>query len=289
MKRSILGVSLAAVLSVAGCGGGLGDDGAGALAVSAAGLSSTVSSESALKAAVANAKPGDVITISGTIYLTSTLQLLNSGTSTAKINLTGGTIDCSSMTSGWCVKCNGSYWNITNTTIRNSPDCGLVFQVGGYNYVNNVKTLNNKDSGLQIYNGAHDVSVNNSYSAENYDVANGGENADGFACKLSAGRNNTFTGCTAEHNSDDGWDLYGQPYTVVMTSCTATNNGYGTNGDGNGFKLGSAGQSVPHSVLSCTSSNNKGCGYDENGNTGHITTTGSGGSGNAKGLWCRMY
>ena len=80
----------------------------------------TVYSESALKSAIANAKPGDVITVSGTIYLTSTLQLLNSGTSTAKINLTGGTLDCSRMSSGWCVKCNGSYWNITNMTIRNN-------------------------------------------------------------------------------------------------------------------------------------------------------------------------
>jgi hypothetical protein len=285
MKRSILGVSMTVMVSVAGCGGERADD----LAVNASTLSSTVTSESALKTAVANAQPGDVITVSGTIFLTSTLQLLNSGTSTAKITLTGGIIDCSSMTSGWCVKCNGSYWKITNTTIRNSPGCGLVFQVGGYNSVDNVRTTNNKDTGLQIYNGAHDVSVNNSYSAENYDVATGGENADGFACKLSAGSNNRFTGCTAHHNSDDGWDLYGQPSTVVMTSCTSTSNGYGTLGDGNGFKLGSAGQSVPHSVLSCTSSNNLACGYDENGNTGHITTTGSGGSGNGKGLWCRMY
>lgn len=287
-------VSLAAMmvglLVMAGCQGAgdeLGDENAD-VDVETAGLSSTVTSESALKAAVAKAKPGDIITVSGTIYLTSTLQLLNSGTSSAKINLTGGTLDCSKMSSGWCVKCNGSYWNITSMTIRNSPDCGLVFQSGGYNYVNKVNTINNKDSGLQIYNGAHDVSVNNSYSAENYDPANGGENADGFACKLSAGKGNRFTGCTAYHNSDDGWDLYGQPYTVTMNSCTATKNGYGTNGDGNGFKLGSSGQSVPHTVTYCTSSNNKGCGYDGNGNAGHITTTGSTGTGNSKGLWCRV-
>jgi hypothetical protein len=297
MQRVLVSLSLASALfaSTVGCGGpdvdGAGD---GALdtpeeVTGFENASSTVTSEGALKTAVANAKPGDVIRISGTIGLTGTLQLLNSGTASAKINLTGGTLDCSRMTSGWCVKCNGSYWNITNMTIKNSPDCGLVFQSGGYNYVNNVTTTNNKDTGLQIYNGAHDVSVNNSYSAENYDVANGGENADGYACKLSAGKNNQFTGCRANHNSDDGWDLYGQPYTVTMTSCTATNNGYGSNGDGNGFKLGSAGQRVAHSVTNSTSSNNKGCGYDGNGNTGHVTTTGSGGSGNGKGLWCRIY
>jgi hypothetical protein len=252
-------------------------------------ITTTVTTESALKSAVSSASAGSAITISGTIYLTSTLQLLNSGTSSSKINLTGGTLDCSKMSSGWGVKVNGSYWNITNMTIKNSPDCGIVFQSGGYNYVYKVNTTANKDSGLQIYNSAHDVSVNSCYSASNYDTANGGENADGFACKLSAGKNNKFTSCEAYYNSDDGWDLYGQPYTVVMSSCKSTYNGRGTNGDGNGFKLGSSGQSVAHSVLSCTSSYNKGAGYDGNGNTGHITTTGSGGTGNGTSLWYRIY
>lgn len=255
----------------------------------AAPLSTKVTTESALKNAVKNAKAGDVITLGGTINLTSTLVASNSGTSKSKITLTGGTLDCSKASSGsWCVRVTGSYWNITNMTIKNAPDSGLVFTGGGYNYVDRVNTLNNGDSGLQIYSGAHDVSVNNSYSADNYDKANKGENADGYACKLSAGKNNTFTGCHAHHNSDDGWDLYGQPYTVVMKSCKATSNGQGSNGDGNGFKLGKSGQNVTHSVLNCTATSNKACGYTGNGNSGHITTTGSTGSGNGKGTFCRV-
>lgn len=257
--------------------------------VTAEKASITVTSESALKTAVKNAKAGDVIKISGTIYLTSTLQLLNSGTSSSKINLTGGTLDCSKMSSGWGVKCNGSYWNISNMNIKNSPDCGLVFQSGGNNWVYKVNTYNNQDSGIQIYNGAYNVSVNYCNSYGNYDTANGGENADGFACKLSGGKNNKFDNCKADNNSDDGWDLYGQPYTVKITNCTATNNGRGANGDGNGFKLGSSGQKVAHTVTNCTSSYNKGSGYDGNGNTGHITTTGSGGTGNGKTLFYRIY
>ncbi|WP_442592001.1 right-handed parallel beta-helix repeat-containing protein [Pedobacter sp. AW31-3R] len=251
--------------------------------------STTVTTEAALKTAVANAQPGDQITISGTINLTSTLQCLKSGTSSAKINLTGGVLNCSGISSGWGVKVNGSYWNITNMTIKNAPDCGLVFQTGGYNYVYNVTTTANKDSGLQIYNGSHHNNISYCTSTENYDVANGGENADGFACKLSAGAGNQFDHCVATHNSDDGWDLYGQPYTVYITNCTANNNGYGTNGDGNGFKLGSAGQNVAHTVTNCISNNNKASGYDGNGNTGHITTTGSTGSGNGNGLFYRIY
>jgi len=251
--------------------------------------STTVTTESALKTAISNAKAGDVITISGTIKLTSTLQCLNSGTSTSKINFTGGTLDCSGIASGWGVKVNGSYWNITNMTIKNAPDCGLVLQLGGNNYVYKVTTTGNGDSGLQIYNSSHDNFISYCTSTENYDTANSGENADGFACKLSAGKNNRFDHCTANHNSDDGWDLYGQPYTVTITNCVATNNGYGASGDGNGFKLGSAGQTVAHTVTSCTASYNKAHGYDGNGNTGHITTTGSGGTGNTLGLFYRIY
>lgn len=248
----------------------------------------TVSSESALKSAVSNAKPGDVIQISGTIYLTSTLQLLNSGTSSSKINIYGGVLDCRNV-SGWGVKCNGSYWNIQYMTIQNAGDCGLVFQHGGNNYVNKVNFYGNGDSGCQIYNGAYNDWIQYCNSNENYDAANGGENADGFACKLSAGSGNVFYKCNSNHNSDDGWDLYGQPYTVKIYYCKSENNGYGSNGDGNGFKLGSSGQNVSHFVRYCESNYNKAHGYDGNGNTGHMYTEGSGGTGNGASLWYRIY
>ncbi|MDR7210357.1 right-handed parallel beta-helix repeat-containing protein [Flavobacterium piscis] len=250
----------------------------------------TITTESGLRSAVASAVAGDIIKISGTINLTQTLELAKSGTSSAKINLTGGVLNCSGMPSGsWGVKVNGSYWNITNMTVKNAPDCGIVFQHGGNNYVYNVITSNNGDSGLQIYNGSHDNYVYSCKSNDNYDAANAGENADGYACKLSAGKNNVFDSCSANHNSDDGWDLYGQPYTVTIKNCTASNNGFGSNGDGNGFKLGSAGQKVAHTVTNNTATNNLAWGYDGNGNTGRITITGSGGSGNKKGLFTRLY
>ena len=183
----------------------------------------------------------------------------------------------------------GSYWNISNMTIKKSPDSAIVFVTGGYNFASNLILTANGDSGLQIYSGSHDNYIYNCNSSENYDVVNGGENADGFACKLSAGKNNVFDGCVANHNSDDGWDLFGQPYTVTIKNCVASNNGYGTTGDGNGFKLGSANQNIPHTVTNNTATNNKGVGYDGNGNIGHITITGSDGSGNILGLFYRIY
>ena len=255
-----------------------------------------VTSESALKSAVSNAKAGDTINLGANIKLTSTLQLLKSGTSSSKINFNGcgKTLDCSGISSGWGVKCNGSYWNICNMTIKNAPDCGLVFQSGGYNYVYYVKTLNNKDSGLQIYNSSHDNYIYKCESYYNYDTQNGGENADGYACKLSGGKNNKFEGCIAAYNSDDGWDLYGQPYSVYFVNCEAKYNGYtqsgGTtaNGDGNGFKLGKSGQSVVHYLSGCNAHHNLASGYDGNGNTAKMSVTNCSSSNNKKYQWYRI-
>lgn len=251
---------------------------------------SVITTESALVSAVASAAPGDIIRITGTINLTNTLQLTRNGNSSSKINLTGGVLNCAALGAGKRgMLVTGSYWNITNMTVKNAPDNGIVFQQGGNNWVYNVITSYNGDTGIQIYDGSHHNYIQSCISNENYDDANGGENADGYACKLSGGPGNVFDGCTANHNSDDGWDLFGQPYTVVIKNCTASNNGYGTAGDGNGFKLGSAGQNIPHTATNNTATNNKGVGYDGNGNVGHITITGSGGSGNVLGLFYRIY
>lgn len=245
----------------------------------------TVTTESALKTAVANAKAGDIITISGTINLTSTLQLLNSGTASAKINISGGTLNAAGAGS-WAVKVNGSYWNIQNMRITGGPSSGLVFQTGGNNYVNNVTADYNGNTGIQVYNGAYNVSVNNCNSNQNYDVSAGGEDADGFACKLSSGAGNQFNNCYASYNSDDGWDLYGNPQPVKITGCTAERNGKGSNGDGNGFKLGSSGQSIAHTITNCVANyNSPGWGFTRNGNAkGVIKFSGLTGTGNKAGL-----
>nr|WP_294932713.1 right-handed parallel beta-helix repeat-containing protein [uncultured Flavobacterium sp.] len=251
---------------------------------------STVTTEAALKSAVASAVPGDIIKISGTIYLTSTLQITKNGSAAGKINLTGGTLNCSRIPSGnWGIKMLASYWNITNMTITKGNSHGLIFATGGYNYVYNVTATYFQGTGIMMYNGAHHNTISACHSSENYDPIDGGQNADGFACSLSGGAGNRFDSCVATHNSDDGFDLFGNSATVVINKCVATRNGYGTAGNGNGFKLGSSGQNIPHTVTNCSSTNNLAYGYDGNGNKGHITITGSTGSGNGKGLFTRIY
>jgi len=259
--------------------------------------STTVYNESALRNAINNASAGSTINLGSDIKLTQQLQLLRSGTSSAKINFNGcgKTLDCSGQSSGWGVKVNGSYWNICNMTIKNAKDCGIVFQSGGYNYVYYVKTTNNGDSGLQIYNGAHDNYIYKCESYYNYDRGNGGENADGYACKLSAGRNNKFEGCVAAYNSDDGWDLYSQPYSVYIYNCTAKYNGYinssyqtTPNGDGNGFKLGSSKVNVTHYVSGDTAFGNLGSGFDGNGNNARMSVSNCNSYNNKHKQWYRV-
>lgn len=256
-----------------------------------------VTTESALRNAINNASAGTTINLGGNIKLTQQLQLLKSGTASSKINFNGNgyTLDCSGISSGWGVKVNGSYWNICNMTITKAPDCGIVFQVGGNNYVYYVRTTYNGDSGLQIYNGSHDNYIYKCESYYNYDSDNDGEDADGFACKLSAGKNNVFEGCIAAYNSDDGWDLYGQSYPVTIKDCTAKYNGYRNsslattkNGDGNGFKLGSAGISVVHVLSGDTAYGNLLSGFDGNGNSAKIKVSNCNSYNNKYMQWYRI-
>lgn len=257
----------------------------------------TVTTESALRSAINSASAGTTINLGANISLTSQLQLLNSGTSSSKINFNGCgyTLDCSGISSGWGVKVNGSYWNICNMTITKAPSCGIVFQLGGNNYVYYVKTTYNGNTGLQIYNSAHDNYIYKCESYYNYDSGNGGEDADGFACKLSAGKNNVFEGCVAAYNSDDGWDLYGQLYPVTIKDCIAKYNGYlnssletSSDGDGNGFKLGSSGISVVHVCSGDSAYGNLASGFDGNGNTAAISISNCTSYNNKKYQWYRI-
>ena len=73
--------------------------------------------------------------------------------------------------------------------------------------------------------------IKNCTSCNNYDNETYGENADGFAAKLTVGYGNVFDGCIAYRNSDDGWDLFaktdsGNIGMVIMYNCVAFENGF---------------------------------------------------------------
>lgn len=125
----------------------------------------------------------------------------------------------------------GSYYTIKNLIIQKAPDNGIQMKgsSAGYNTIYNCMTRYNNDAGVQITGGAHHNTMKFVYSYRNCDVYTLGGNADGFAPKLEAGKGNTFYGCYAWENSDDGWDSFdktdGLTYDLSYEQCACWNNG----------------------------------------------------------------
>ena len=189
------------------------------------------------------------------------------------------------------VQLNGHFWHFRGLEIMNAGDNGL-FIGGNNNVIELCVTHHNRDSGLQL--GRHSSSapqsewpadnlILNCTSYDNFDPDNG-EDADGFACKLTTGPGNVFRGCIAHHNIDDGWDLFTKTDTgaispVTIENCISYNNGTLSSGgtttdsDGNGFKLGGDDIPVNHIIRRSIAFGNKKHGITFNSNPGSITVT----------------
>lgn len=245
-----------------------------------------------LKSIVESAKAGDVINVIGTVKsdtITVPSGVIISGKTGA------GKVDFSSTSGsngkGFVIKSDKA--TITDLELYNAADNGIFIDGGTNAHLTNLKVHNNHDAGVQLSNGAANNILNNVYSYSNADAA--GENADGFAIKLHSGTGNTLTNCTAEGNSDDGYDLYAAHGAVRFTGCKAINNGNcgGIKGDGNGFKVGGIDNKTPgvaahadalnHVLINCTASGNTGAGFDRNNQTGVVTMTGCTSTNNALG------
>ncbi len=125
----------------------------------------------------------------------------------------------------------GDYWKLHGLTVCYAGDNGIKIE-GSYNYLGRCITHHNLDTGVQLGFG-HETSnpkgalcsnnlIENCDSYLNCDHdKNYGADADGFACKMSAGINNAFIGCRAWRNADDNWDLYEMDYSVLIQDCWA--------------------------------------------------------------------
>ncbi len=183
-----------------------------------------------------------------------------------------------------------NYWYIYGIRVYGSADNGI-FLAGNNNIVEMCVLEANRDTGLQVSRRNSSLSsikdwpsnnlILNCTSFNNMDTATG-ENADGFAAKLTCGVGNVFDGCIAYNNVDDGWDLYtksatGQIGAVTIKNCIAFRNGqtsegvYTDNSDGNGFKLGGSSIANNHFVENCISFENKNHGFTDNSNPGVIS------------------
>lgn len=272
----------------------------------------TIESPTTIDDAIVCIAAGGTIYVRGGTYARSTTVLValgNSGTSSAKKSIVAYSTEVPVFNfSGMATdgemrgfKIVGDYWIVKGITMYNAGDNGMIV-MGDYNTVENCKFQGNRDSGLQIARYLSSVPtadwpkgnlIKGCTSWDNFDPGSpAGEDADGFACKLSVGAGNVFDTCYAHHNADDGWDLY--TYSdydpigpVKITGCTSTYEGTTSAGlassasDGNGFKLGGESVSIRHTVISCVSNYNKKDGFTANSNPGPIYMTGCTATGNS--------
>ena len=198
------------------------------------------------------------------------------------------------------------YWYIKDIEVYGAGDNGM-YIAGNHNIIENCLFYGNRDTGLQLgrsYSSNTTVDswpncnlIKNCTSFCNYDYGTFGENADGFAAKLTVGEGNIFDGCIAARNSDDGWDLFakvdsGDIGTVILYNCVSFENGflpfkhfkegqdmtkpadqlvqtYDTlNGDGIGFKLGGSTMRGNVIVKNSMAFDNKLHGIGDNSNPG---------------------
>ena len=146
-----------------------------------------------IEKAVSVVKAGETIYVRGGIYnLTATITLGKSGTASAGITLTSypgekPVLDFSGQTLGGSnrgVVLTGSWWHIKGFVIRGAGDNGMLITGGNNNAVELCSFFRNRDSGMQLDNGASNNTIVNCDSYYNADPPDYGD-ADGFAPKLT--------------------------------------------------------------------------------------------------------
>jgi hypothetical protein len=235
------------------------------------------------------AAAGDTITVRGGLYdsLFSTITLSKSGSPASPFFLVAypgerPILDFSFMEvngGNRGIELSGNCWYVRGIDIVAAGDNGMHVS-GSDNTIEFCSFSRNRDTGLQLSNGAARNRVINCDSYHNADPSQ--KNADGFAAKLDVGSGNSFFGCRAWENSDDGYDGYlrsSNDVTTTLEHCWIFRNGYlrdgsPSSGNGNGFKLGgSDDRTLRHNgtLRNCLAFDNRLRGFDQNNNRGSIT------------------
>jgi len=226
----------------------------------------------------------------GTYVLTATISISKRGNAMTRYYLFAypgerPLLDFSGMavsSSNRGINFSGAYWHVKGLDIKGAGDNGMNLS-GSNNIIEFCSFFENRDTGLQLSNGASNNQIINCDSYFNADPSNG--NADGFAPKLDVGSNNYFYGCRAWQNSDDGWDGYlreSLTSSTILENCWSFRNGYlkngsASSGNGNGFKMGGGdsgnSDSTTHNMIlrKCLAFDNRVKGFDQNNNRGSMT------------------
>jgi hypothetical protein len=200
------------------------------------------------------------------------------------------------------IRLNANFWHVIGITVRNASHNGIRMD-GSHNILEQVTAYGNYDTGIHMAGGASHNLIKNSDSFHNFNYGRDGErignNADGFGAKFDAlGPGNRFYGCRAWENSDDGYDFWRAPHTIVVENSWAFGNGdasvfgnpAGFDGGGNGFKLGGDHVHTPHVVRRSMAFDNFGVsgnakGFDFNNNWGAMTLEHNTAFNNGRNYW----
>lgn len=265
------------------------------------GAAGTESAPTTLTSAISRISAGGTIYLRGGTYnhsSTVTIPVGNNGTSSARTKLSAYPGETpvlnfsaqSESSSNRGLQVMGSYWHVYGIVVERAGDNGI-YVGGSNNVIERTVTRFNRDTGLQLGRIASSTptgqwpSDNLILSAESHDNADSdGEDADGFAAKLTTGTGNVFRYAVAHHNIDDGWDLYTKTDTgaigpVTVEDSLAYDNGtlsdgsQAGNGDRNGYKLGGDDIAVNHVVRRSIAYNNGKHGFTWNSNPGSMTVS----------------
>ncbi|MGM9342328.1 right-handed parallel beta-helix repeat-containing protein [Streptomyces salinarius] len=274
------------------------------------GAAGTLADPTTLASAISRVAPGGTIYLRGGTYAygqTVTVPEGANGTASARTTITAYASEKpvlnlaaqSEDSSNRGLQVNGSYWHIKGIVVEHAGDNGIYIG-GSNNVIERTVTRFNRDTGLQLGRISSSTPVsqwpanNLILSAESHDNADSdGEDADGFAAKLTTGPGNVFRYAVSHHNIDDGWDLYTKTETgaigpVTIEDSLAYGNGTlsdGTvndNGDRNGYKLGGDGIAVDHVVRRSIAFKNGHHGFTYNSNPGSMAISSNLGVDNAE-------
>jgi hypothetical protein len=283
------------------------------LYVSPSGTDSAAGTQSApttLTSAISRIAPGGTIYLRGGTYAyssTVTIPAGSNGTSGARTTLTAyagekPVLDFSAQgesSSNRGIQLNADYWHLYGLTVEHAGDNGI-YVGGSNNVIERVVTAYNRDTGLQLGRISSSTpssrwpSNNLVVSSESHDNEDStGENADGFASKLTTGTGNVFRYDVSHNNIDDGWDLYTKndtgpigpvtiEYSLSYNNGTLTDGTQNKNGDRNGYKLGGDDIAVNHVVRHDIAYRNGHHGFTYNSNPGTMAISNNAGIDNTQ-------
>ncbi|MFJ9542330.1 right-handed parallel beta-helix repeat-containing protein [Streptomyces sp. NPDC101225] len=275
-----------------------------------AGAAGTQSAPTTLATAIGRIAPGGTIYLRGGTYAyssTITIPAGSDGTAAARTTLRAYPGETpvlnfsaqSESSSNRGIQLNANRWHLYGLTVEHAGDNGI-YVGGSDNVVERTVTAYNRDTGLQLGRISSSTpssqwpSNNLVVSSESHDNADSdGEDADGFAAKLTTGTGNVFRYDVSHHNIDDGWDLYTKTatgaigpvtieYSLSSSNGTLSDGSQSGDGDRNGYKLGGDGIAVDHTVRHDIAYGNGHHGFTYNNNPGTMAISNNAGIDNAE-------